>query len=151
MPIVDKFLEICDATDLDTSGTGLALIGNVIDLGVARDIGGGEPLFLVLQATTSVDSAADGASVQFELVSDAQAAIATDGTASAHIMSGAIAEATLAEGAQLVLPLPPEGAVPYERYLGLLQNVSGEAVTAGAINAFITDAPYSWKSTADAL
>lgn len=141
--------EFCDATALSTSGTGLALVGDVMDLGVARDIGAGEPMYLVIQVDTAVTSAG-AATVQFSLASDAQAAIATDGSATIHVSSQAIGKATLTAGYQIVLPVPPENPA-YERYLGILQNVGTAALTAGKINAFLTHDPRVWKAYADAL
>lgn len=142
---VDSFLEFADETALDTSGTDTDLIGDVINLEDARDIGQGEQLYLVIQVTTEVDSAADGASVEFVLASDAQAAIATDGTATEHLSTGAIAEANLGAGKQFIYHLPLEGN-EYEQYLGLLTKTTGEAVTAGAINAFITKDAGKYKA-----
>lgn len=135
--ILDERNELCDATALSTAGTGLALVGDVIDLGPnARDIGAGEPMSLVVQITTAVTSAG-AATVEFQLATDAAAAIATDGSASVHAKSAAIGKATLVAGFEVVLPLPPAAGTPYERYLGLLQNVGVAALTAGAINAFV--------------
>lgn len=147
--ILDERTEFCDATALNTGAAGTYLIGDQIDLTTARDMGDGQPLYLVLQVTTSVDSAADGASVEFKLASDAAAAIATDGSATVHLSTGAIAEATLAAGYQMVYALPLEGSA-YERYVGILQVTSGEAVTAGAVNAFLTlDPPRTGKVYSD--
>lgn len=135
--ILDERGELCDATALDTSGTGLALVGDVIDLGPnARDIGAGEPMSLVIQLTTAVTSAG-AATVEFQLASDAAAAIATDGSASVHAKSAAVPKASLVAGFEIVLPLPPDAGTPYERYMGLLQNTGVAALTAGAINAFL--------------
>lgn len=147
--IIDKLYEFADATALDTSGTGYQLIGTGKDINVARDIGVSDNLYLVIQVTTAVDSSGDGASVQFILASDASASIAVDGNASEHLHSPAIPEATLVAKKQYVFQLPPEGT-PYERYIGLIANVTGEAVTAGAINAFITSNPAVWQGYPDA-
>lgn len=143
----DEFL---DAGALSTSGTGRALVGDVMDLGaVPGDIGHGEPLYLVIQVTTAITSGG-AATVSFELASDAAAAIATDGSASVHIVTPAIPKATLVAGHELVLPLPQEG-VAYERYLGILQNVGTAALTAGAINAFLTPTPPRRKLYPNAI
>lgn len=144
--IIDDRNEFCDATALSTSGTGLALVGDVIDLGsVQRDIGAGEPLYLVIQVDTAVTSAG-AATVEFQLASDAQAAIATDGSASVHAKSAAIPKATLIAGYEaMVIALPQEGTA-YERYLGILQNVGTAALTAGKINAFLTKDPRRIKA-----
>lgn len=138
--LIDERNEFADATALDTGGTGLALVGDVIDLGATPgDLGNGQPMYLVIQVDTAVTSAG-AATVEFQLVSDAQAAIAVDGSASVHAKTAAIAKATLVAGYQLVIPLPL-GNPAYERYLGILQNVGTAALTAGKINAFLTQTP----------
>lgn len=147
--ILDNFNEFADATALSTSATGRALVGDVIDLGSAsRDIGNGEPLYLVIQVDTAVTS--DGsATVAFELASDAQAAIATDGTATVHYATASIAKATLVAGYTAAVVALPHGT--YERYLGVLQNVGTAALTAGKVNAFLTKDASKWAAYADAI
>jgi hypothetical protein len=146
--IMDELLEFCDATSLSTAGTGRALIGDVVDLQGGRDIGAGEDAYLVIQVNTAPTSGG-AATVAFEFVSDAQAALATDGTATTHWTSGAIAIAALTVGRRFVVPLPAGTA--YERYMGLLQNVATAALTAGKIDAFITrDKHAGWVAVADA-
>lgn len=148
---LDERLEFCDATALDTTGTDVDLIGDVIDLSVARDIGNGEPtLYLVIQIDTAVTSGGSS-TTQFHLASDAQAAIAVDGSATLHWSSAALAKATLIAGYVVcVVPLPWQKP-DYERYLGILTTTAVAANTAGKINAFLTPNPASWKAYADAI
>ena len=148
--ILDERTEFADATALSTAGTGLALVGDVYDAGVARNVGNGKPLYLVIQITTAVTSGG-AATVEFQLVSDAAAAIAVDGSASVHAKSAAIAKATLIAGFTVILPVPPEAGVSYELFLGILQNVGTAALTAGAINAFFTTDVKQWKALADGI
>ena len=55
--IMDERLEFADATALDTTGTNVDLIGDVIDLGsTASDIGNGQPLYCVIQTVAAVTS-----------------------------------------------------------------------------------------------
>lgn len=147
--ILDELLELADAVALSTAGTSIYLLGDVIDLGVARDVGAGEPMFLVIQVTTAITSSGS-ATVKFILASDAAAAIATDGSATYHGQTFAVPKATLVAGYQLVIPLPPESP-PYERYLGVLTDVGAAALTAGKVNAFITRDVGSWKAYADGI
>lgn len=146
--ILDERNEFLGATALSTAATGLALIGDVIDLGPqSRDIGLGEPLYLVIQVDTAVTSAG-AATVSFVLASDAQAAIAVDGSATVHYASAAIPKATLVAGyTAVVIPLP---FGTYERYLGILQNVGTAALTAGKVNAFLVKDATKWMSYPDA-
>lgn len=147
--ILDERNEFADATALSTAATGRALVGDVIDLGAADAMGSeAGDLFLVIQVDTAVTSSA-AASVSFELASDAQEAIAVDGSATVHFASAAIPKATLVAGYQAVCVRLPVGT--YERYLGIIQNVSTTALTAGKINAFLThDAKYI-KAFADGI
>ena len=124
------------------------LIGDVIDLGAAGlDIGTGEPLYLVVQVTTGFDSAAGDTDAAFELASDSVAAIAVDGTASIHASTALLGEEILVAGYRFVLQVPPEGSTPYERYLGvLIRRAGGEAITVGAVSAFLTRDVNAWKA-----
>lgn len=144
--LLDERTEFADATVIPTP-TGRGLVGDVYDLQVARNIGNARTLYLVIQITEAVTSAG-AATVEFELVSDAQAAIAVDGTATIHWRSGAIAKATLIVGFTMVIPLP--GVKPdYERFVGVITNPAVAALTAGKMNAFFTFTPKQWKALAD--
>lgn len=148
---MDSLNMFARATALGTGGTGRALVGDVINLVNARDIGQGKDVYLIIQIDTTVLAAGGASSVQFVLVSDAQAAIATDGTATEHFATASIAKATLVAGYQVCcvkLPLEPPA---YEQYLGILQVVSTNAVTAGKINAFLTTDPNAWKANTSAV
>jgi hypothetical protein len=147
--ILDERLEFCDATALNTGAADTYLLGDVIDIGVSRDIGNGEPLYLCIQVDTAVDSAGDGVTLAFALASDAQAAIAVDGTATVHFSTGVIAQATLVAGAQVAVVALPLGT--YERYLGVLQTTAVEAVTAGKVNAFLTKDSHGWAAADDGI
>lgn len=147
--ILDERNEFADAVALSTGGTGSALVGDVIDLGGSgRDIGIGEPLHAIVTVDTTVTSTGS-ATVQFHLVSDAQAAIATDGSASYHFSSAAIPVASLGAGARPVAVALPSGN--YERYLGVLATVGTAALGAGKVNAFLTPDLQAWKATPDAI
>lgn len=148
--ILDERTEIADATALSTAGTGLALVGDVIPLSVARNIGAGKPLFMVITIDTAVTSSA-AASVAFRLVSDAQAAIAVDGSATEHGRTNAIAKASLVAGYTFVIPVPLEASQPYETFLGVLQDVTTTALTAGKVNAFLTTTPKATKAYPDGI
>jgi hypothetical protein len=140
--ILDKRNEFADALALSTAATGLALVGDVIDLG-NDGINDVEDMYLVIQVDTAVTSAG-AATVEFQLVSDAQAAIAVDGSATVHAKSAAIPKATLVAGYNVIQIELGKGQ--YERYLGILQNVGTAALTAGKINAFLTNVPVTAKA-----
>ena len=144
--ILDERNEFADANTAGIQGaTGTELLGDVIDLGAAgQNVGNGQPLYLVVSVDTEIDSAADGASVEFVVASDAAAAIAVDGSASEHASTGVIAEANCTAGAQFVVAVGI--GVEFERYMGVLVKRTGEAVTAGAVSAFLTMDPTGWKA-----
>lgn len=149
--ILDERNEFCDATALNTGGAGSYLLGDVIDLGstpTTSDIGAGEDLWLVIQVDTTATSGG-AATGRFILASDAAAAIATDGSASVHFDSGAIAVATLVAGYTIAAVRLPQGT--YERYLGILQTTAVAAFTAGKINAFLTKNAPKWIAYPDAV
>jgi hypothetical protein len=148
--IMDDYLEFADAVSV-AAAAGTALIGDVVDLGVVpRDIGNGEDTYLVISVATAIIAASAG-TVRFLLVSDAQTAIAVDGSATVHYDSGTFASNVLAStempaGRTLVtVALPREGKV-YERYLGVLCIIASQTITAGAIDAFITKDPRGFKA-----
>lgn len=146
--ILDDRLEFCDAVSLNTGGAGTYNLGDIIDLSVARDIGVGQDLFLVVSCDTTATSGG-AATAQFQLVSDGTDTIATNGTQTIHATSRAIPVASITAGATLfVVALPLEGAV-YERYLAVQQVTAVAAFTAGKINAFLTTDVSKWKAYAD--
>ena len=152
--ILDERLEFADATSVAASA-GTALIGDVINLETARDIGSGEPIYLVIQTATSIITGGAAGTIKFQLASDAQAAIATDGSASVHFDTGTFvtdgddANELDAGTVIAVVALPMEGRA-YEQYLGILCTIATTTVTAGAINAFLTKDVSKWKAYADA-
>ena len=147
--ILDSRVEFADATSV-AAVAGTALIGNVVDLETARDIGSGEPLYFVVTIDTAVITGGSAGTITLKLASDAQAAIATDGSATVHYASKAFVTDDTGEDltaglTAVVVAVPWEGAV-YERYLGVLATIATTTVTAGKINAFLTKDPAKWKS-----
>lgn len=155
--IVDTFAEFGDNKALNTGAAGSYLIGNVIDTmpnaggvggNITSNMGGKGPLYLVIQVTTTCTSAG-AATGQFSLCSDAQAAIAVDGTQTTHYTGPAIAVATLVAGYRYcVVPLP---AGTYERYLGIVQTTGTAAFTAGKVDMFLTETPNMYTNYNDAI
>lgn len=149
--ILDERTEFCDATSLNTGGAGSYLLGDQIDMSVARDLGNGEAPYLVITVDTLPTSGTSAATAKFTLASDNSASIATNGTATVHFETKAFAISEMAAGTVLAaVKLPMEG-VAYERYLGILQTTAVEAFTGGKINAFLTMDVAKWKPYADAI
>lgn len=150
MAILDERTEFADAASV-AAAAGTALIGDVIDLGaVHRDIGSGQRLFFAITVDTEIITGGAAGTIKFQLASDAQAAIATDGSASIHYDTGTfVTDDSAANDAQMnagsvicCVPIPNEGRV-YERYLGVLAVIAITTVTAGKINAFLTFDPIN--------
>lgn len=155
--IMDERTEFADAVSV-AAAAGTALIGDVIDISVVRDMGNGQPVYLVITTDTEIITAGAAGTIQFILASDAQAAIAVDGTASVHFTTKAfVTDDAAANDAQMnaggviaCVALPMEGVV-YEQFLGILAVIATTTVTAGKINAFLTLDPTKWKAYADAI
>lgn len=146
--IIDQRTMFCDAEEVQgTAATRLE--GSQIDLSVARDIGNGQTIYLVVVVTTAFTSGGS-ATVNIQLASDASAAVATDGSATVHWQTGALDYTDLTLGKTFVVPLPLEG-VAYERYLGILVVTATATTTAGSISAFLTPDPVGWKAYPEAV
>lgn len=140
--ILDERTEFCDAVALNTGGAGSYLLGDVVDLGEAKDLGNSDPLYLVVQVDTTATSGGS-ATGQFNLVTDDNASLSSPAVL---VSSKAWAVADMTAGTTLmVVQLPMEGTA-YERYLGIQQTTGTAAFTAGKINAFITHTPARWKA-----
>ena len=149
--ILDERTEFCDATACNTGAAGTYLLGDQIDLGAVNNIGTTDGLYLVITVDTGIKVASGTGTIQFKLASDDSASIATNGTATEHYLTPAIATSTtsdagaLAAGKVLAAVKLPQG-FNYERYLGVLQVTGGAAATGGKINAFITPASAGWNA-----
>lgn len=150
--ILDDRLEFCDAVSVAlTAGANAQNIGDIIDTSVARDLGNGQPLYLVITVDTSIITAGAAGTISFLLVSDSTSTIATDGSQTIHFESRSFvtdddALNDLDAGATaVVVALPWEGRV-YERYLAVQARVLTTSTTAGKINAFLTHDPAAWKA-----
>ncbi len=129
--------------------TSTAISSNVIDLGATntlKDIGLGEPLWLVIiTQTTCTDSGSD-ATVTFTLESAADAGL-TSGPV-VHYTTGALAFATYATAGTVVVAIRMPSA-DYKRYVGVRYTVASGPLTAGKFDAFLTHDIQKWKSYAD--
>lgn len=149
--ILDKRNEFCDAVALNTGGAATYVIGDQIDLGTARDIGNGEPMYLEIQVATGINAASAG-TVQFQLVSADNAALTTNPVV--HAQSAAFvtststgnAGGTLAAGTNLMIVSVPQEGLAYKRYVGIRQVTGTAAITAGAVDAFLVHTAANWKA-----
>lgn len=152
--MTDKLSMFADGVSL-VGATGSALVGNQMDLASVQTARGDDwqflgynsnmPLYLVIVITEAVDSSGDGSTVQFSLRSDDSATISTT-TSTVHYQTGAIAEAALVAGAVVAVVQVPIEGIDYEEFLGVVVTRGGEAVTAGAFDAFLTPTPPAWRA-----
>jgi hypothetical protein len=87
--------------------------------------------------------------VKFSFVSDAQEALAVDGSATLHFATGALPVAALTAGTRIASVALPSGG--YEHFAGLLITVGAAALTGGKISMFLTDSPGKWAALANAV
>ncbi len=152
--IMDKLTQFCDAESVAAAAS-TALIGDVIDIQNLRDLGQGQPIYLVLRCQTEIITAGVAGTIQFQFASDAQAAIAVDGSATIHFQTGTFvtddtALTELTDGSTIaIFAIPLDHINAYERYLGILAVVATTEVTAGNIDAFLTMDVAAWKAYAD--
>lgn len=154
--ILDERNEFADAVSV-AAAAGTALIGDVIDLGSAsRDIGSGQPVYLIIQTDTEIITGGSAGTIKFQLASDSTADLATSATI--HLDTGTLVtddaaanDARLNAGGLIFSAPLPQGAV-YERYLGILAVIGTTTVTAGKINAFLAfDQPPAQRAYPDAM
>ena len=161
--LVDALNEFANSASV-IAGTGTANVGNQIDLQAANlNIGVGAPLWLAINVTSDIIAGGGAGTIAFQLASDDSAAIATNGTQTIHFTSGTFvtnvgASNELDAGSKFFFALPASGfnalraeLRPYERFLGVQVVIASQAVTAGAIDAFITNDANIWKDYADAV
>jgi hypothetical protein len=147
--ILDERLQVADAQAM-SGAAGTINATDHIDTGaVVRDIGQGQTLYAVV----SIITAPTGADTcKFQVVSDATTTIATDGSQSIHVATDDIAIASLTAGTKLVLALPQENAVPYERYLTVQQvNVGAGALASLVVDIDFSLDPAGWTSYPDGV
>jgi hypothetical protein len=134
MTILDKYNEFSDAqavtvTALSTNVIDLYPLGNAVGTNLARDIGTGEDIHLVVSIPTLVTGAG---TLTVTLESDDNTAMSSS---TIHYNSGVIALASLTAGAKVVDVKLPAGA--YERYVAVRYTVTAGPFTGGAIDAYL--------------
>lgn len=139
--ILDERTEFVDAVAIPLTASANVLLGDVVDMGGAVNVGTGDYCDFYVSVDTTILGAT---SVEFKLMSDAQPAIdPTTGTV--HGSTGAIPVARLTAGAIFGFQLPK--GFDYERYLGLVVTVVGTA-TAGKVNAGLAAEIGGWRAIA---
>jgi hypothetical protein len=124
--------------------TAAAVSTNVVDLGVARDIGLGEDLIIALLVTTAFTDTGSDSTLTVSLVTDDNASISSGATVATLITFPALAAA----GTVRYVRVPIALAVPFERYLALQYTPNNGNLTTGAITAAIVEDPQKYTSYA---
>ena len=126
--ILDERTEFADAVSV-AAAAGTALIGDQIPLSVVRDIGNGQPVYLVITVDTEIITGGAAGTLKFQLASDSTAAIDTGGAASVHLETrsfvtddAAANSDELNAGSVLFCGAIPLEGVPYEGFLGILRS-----------------------------
>lgn len=147
--ITDKLATLADAVALNTGAAGNYTIGDVIDLGAAKQLNDPKSLYLVITVDVTATSGGS-ATLAVALLTDDNAAMSSP---TVVWQGNAVAVATLVAGYRYAVVELPKGADNYERYLGLRQVTGTAAFTAGAINAFLThDVPATlWRAYSDGI
>lgn len=145
---VDSRLELCNATALNTGAPNTYLIGSQIDTGSAGLDFGAVPIYLVVRCTTDVTVTTTTGTLAIKLASDSTASISTT-TSTVHLVSATLLGTAVDAGTTIFVGKLPAGT--YEQFLGILQVTGTEALTAGAIDAFLTTDVNLTKAYPDGL
>jgi len=133
--ITDQLLRLSSAQSLIIASGAEAESTNVIDLSVARDVGQGHPLYVVVSFSSNLAGAA-GALITVQV----ETHTAEDFTAArtVRVATRALPVADI-DGKAVAIPLPPNigDAFVDHRYMAIRYVVSGANVTAGTANADI--------------
>ena len=126
--ITDALLRVSE----DQAVTSTAVSTNTVDLGTARDIGEGTPLYMNFAVT---EAFANGTSITFEVITSASANLSTPTVIGS---STAVVTAALTLGKNVVVRLNPDIGGKGQRYLGARYTVAG-TMNAGKVTADIVE------------
>jgi hypothetical protein len=129
-----------------TGNTGTRVVGKTLDIQQARDIGNGQPIYLMVLVDTGIAAGGAG-SYQVKLSSDTNTDFndaPVDHVIGASFVTGTTSgTGALKPGTVLLhVALPIDGT--YKRHLAIREVVTTENTTAGKISAFLLQAPNKW-------
>lgn len=130
---VDDTLLLCDNQEMIGASAAIDYSSQAINLGTVRDVGKGEPAYLVINVTTLFESGGDIGTVVFALIDEEDETL--DGESVVIVQTAPILVTALTAGRIIVIPIP--AGLITQQYLGLKTTYGGETVTAGKIDAFI--------------
>ena len=135
--ITDAFLRLSDGQALTTT----AVSTNTVDLGVARDIGAGEDIYVYFTVPVAL---AGGTSVTFQVITSAAANL---GTPTVVGSTAAVATASLVAGYKTAVRINPSVFANGQRYLGAQYTISG-TYTSGTVTADVVHDIADFKTYA---
>lgn len=139
----NKFADAQTVTTNSESGVGV-VSEHTIDLSAAgRDIGNGQPLFVVVEVTTAVASSGDNEDMDIYLITDDDAALGSPTV----LQKLCTVPRSSAAGVKVFGIIAPGHT--YLRYIGLKFMSTDGAFTAGAYDAYLTLNPDIATSYAD--
>lgn len=125
---VDALLLLSDAQAVTTS----AASEDYLDVGAVRNLGVGEPIYVVVSVDTAMADSGSDATVDVDLYGDSTTSFTPDGSQRLFRIPAASAA-----GSVFYAQIAPDFASNY-RYLELYYTVNNGPLTAGAFTAFIT-------------
>lgn len=128
-----------------SSGNGVVST-NVIDLGVERRFGTGQPVYCVVQLDVALSDTGSNSALTATLFSDTAAAM--DDTPTSRQVIGTFSAAAAA-GSRLVAIVAPE--ILNERYVALFYSTTNGDLGGGAITAYLTTNIQAYTSYADGI
>lgn len=144
--IIDAYNQFADDFTAVGSGSATTILGDVMDLKDVRDIGNGQPVYLIIVITDGIEPDSTG-NITLSFVSADTATISSSPTT--HWTTGALAAAAnFPTGKTFVVPLPAEGP-EWKQFIGVLITRSA-TMAAGAVTAFLSLDPTGWKAYPEA-
>lgn len=138
--LVDALLLFSDAQAV-TSAAGST---NTIDLGAARDMGSGEPLYVVVTCDVAMTDSGSDSTLAVALEGDSTDSFTPDSTVTLFTFSALSAAGTTK------IALVPPGLMNY-RYARLKYTPASGDLTTGSFTAFITKDVQNYTSYADGI
>lgn len=154
--------ELLFATTTSPTTTNTCLASNILDVGpladgtfptgpysnLGRDLGGGEPMWLCVDITTSALSAATASVISFEWVTASSPTLSSFTVlASTPTFSSTDLKATTTNQVKLKLPIPADLSA-YRRYVGVNCRITLGVLSALAYTAYLVKMPDTYVARA---
>ena len=143
--ICDRENQFSDAQVVTTGSENGILSTDKMDLGVARNIGAGEEMWIVVIVDTTFTSSGSDDTLAVDLVTDDNPGL----NSPTVIQRLGTFPAVSAAGTAIKARVPFSNS--YERYIGLLYTAATGPLTAGAVTAVMTKNIDAFRAYADAI